>query len=56
MADEDTGKVVKVDEAAIAAQVNERVAKVNGLVGKVRGLLPRRKQEEELTWMAQGRR
>jgi hypothetical protein len=35
MADEDTGKVAKVDEAAIAAQVNERVGKVNTLVGKV---------------------
>ncbi len=35
MADEDTGKVAKVDEAAIAAQVNDRVGKVNGLVGKV---------------------
>ena len=35
MADEDTGKVAKVDEAAIAAQVNDRVGKVNTLVGKV---------------------
>jgi hypothetical protein len=34
---DETVKVVKVDEAAIAAQVNERASKVTALVGKVGG-------------------